>query len=134
MYISKNITKLVEYDDIIFYKTHCGCGSDSCIHSLILEVDDDLGTITMELYARVNYDFWNEDGLRWWEVCLKRLKVAIKLLFTGNIRQEAIFIFKDKESIRDYVSALLDGLAKLQVCQKHKKIIVEDVNEEDRHL
>ena len=94
--ISKNVMKTGEFDDAIFYRLACVCGSDECDLNLELEhiVEDDCMT-QLYIYKTLCWD------ARYYPVWYKRIwiriKTAFQVLFTGRIRTETTFIMGEEQ-------------------------------------
>ena len=119
--VGNNIMECNNMGDLIFYKAQCSCMDDHDIHTLVLEHDKDINDIVMTLQAKVNYhEGWCHKvgiftNLLWkLQTYNRRIKNVVKLLFTGYIEEEATFIFNSEEQLKDYLSALQDGLSKIQ--------------------
>ena len=126
---SYKIMKEDQGDRYVFYTASCGCMSPECAIVIMLEYDPEIGYITMEMYHDLRYCSWwhvdttenfkwikNEDWqdrLQDWLYTLKdfyyRLKGALRLLFTGRIKVEEFFLFKDEEQIEAFMTALREG-------------------------
>lgn len=139
--ISNGISRITEPDDVaIYYKAHCACGGDDCIHTIHLEVSsEDYPELSMTLYSNVSYDYWNEKDdyyypgeISLWESFQhrlsnlgRRIKFSWKLITTGYIKQQSSFLFSTEEQITDYIKALQEGI-------KLKKRLIKKKESDDR--
>lgn len=125
--------KTEEFDRAVFYKADCGCSNDECQLSIMLDHDPEIGDITMEFYHDLKYcswwkvdryDFpwiknvdWQDRFTDWWETIRDyyyRFKGALRLIFTGRIKVEEYFLFKNEEQIGAFINALEEGKAKIK--------------------
>ncbi len=120
MAVLRGICKVTEYENAVFYKAHCDCMNDKHTQTLILDYDDNLDIITLAIHSTIWTHFntnwcttWTERLEQWYNSqCLKWSQV-IKLIWTGQIEGENEFLFQSKEQVRDYITALEEGLEKL---------------------
>jgi hypothetical protein len=99
--MTKNICKIDEFDESIFFKAICGCSDDEHNQTLILENDEYCVNLSIhtQLYSKHYLSKWQ---LIW------------KVLTNGYISLDTEFIFEDAESIKSYIAALQNGLEKLR--------------------
>lgn len=118
---SYRIMKRSEFIDhpepVIYYKADCACGSSECSLILELEYDKYIGDISLTIYNDLAYCSWwyikNETKFYFFKDIYRRVKGALKLLFTGKIRLEGNFIFSDIDQIDAFINALEEGKKKL---------------------
>lgn len=110
---SKNICKTHEFDNAIFYKAQCSCSSNNHEQTLVLEKLEQ--NIYLQLYHKVYCTaFWCPTSIPdKFKDYFIRIKLAYNILTKGYVEYEGEFIFEDKQSIQDYISALQEGLNKL---------------------
>lgn len=106
--MSFRIMELSKYKDCIFYRAACMCGSEDCDLTLELEYDKDLNCLILNMYKKMD---WNEG----WEVNIfqrfwLRLKAAFRIIFKGYIETEGAMILENEEQIREFTSALDNGI------------------------
>jgi len=107
--ISKNVMKLNNFDDSIYYKADCSCGDSD--HEILIEFEKDKecpDMIFLNFYKNIAWcSHWGSDNIfyNFW----KRVKCAIKVLFTGYVELEESFIIQGEDSINDIIKALEEG-------------------------
>jgi hypothetical protein len=110
---SNRIMEIHKFEDAIFYRAACDCGSPDCDLTLELEKDKDLDMIYLNMYKNLSWSsYWNDDD-KWYKNLWCRIKCAIKILFTGYIKVEESFILRDHEQIKSLMDALIDGMESL---------------------
>jgi hypothetical protein len=104
----------------IFYKASCGCASD-CGVTIILEYDEEINDITMSIYQKLVYCSWCGIDpcarFYWFRDVWHRIKGAIKLLYTGRIKIEEVFLFSDTDQIDAFISAIKEGREKIKAAK-----------------
>ena len=112
---SQNICKVAEYDDCIFYRTHCQCMNNDHAHTLELSFEDHgsgLKELNLIVYSDLSYyDFYDK---KWYEKYWRRIKTAFSLLIGGHPQINDSFIFNGNKAVEDYIKALQEGLDKLK--------------------
>jgi hypothetical protein len=134
----KNITE-VEYmdhplDDQVLFRAVCGCVDPYHDQELRLEYldfgkdgnDMSAGMLELSIDHKMHYPDWNESN--WFRKIWKRIKVASKLLFFGEVELDGGFMFSGEEAIRDYIKALQYGMKRLRQ-NKHNKDLAGDKND-----
>jgi hypothetical protein len=111
--ITTNICKVGEYDDSVFFKAICSCISHDT--TLFLEFDKEIGDIQLTTYSEITLSKWY--SWSWWQVPFKRLKIALRVLFGDMIEMEGDFIFAGEQAVKDYISALQQGLVKVKIAK-----------------
>lgn len=111
--LSYKVMKIEEFDDAVFYRIACGCGSKDHDFELWLEHDKEINDITMiiskKLYWKYQYKGWP-----WYEKLWKRFWAGIRLTFGGYLEMEADVLFMKSEHIRGFIEALEEGLTKIE--------------------
>lgn len=145
---SYKIMRTDKFDDAVFYTANCGCANPECQIVLLLENDPDIGYIILEMYHDLKYCSWWKidtsrsfewvknpdwrDRLQDWSYKFQdyyyRLKGALRLLFTGRIKLEESFLFRDEEQIEAFITALREGqeYIKKSIEERNKKEEVKD--------
>jgi len=110
--MSKNICVTDRFKGSIYYHAVCDCGTHC--HTVLLEHEDDLPSIiTLSMYGEIHYSEWFCDS--WYGKICRRIKHAWSILFHGYQKDlEGSFLFQGEESIRDYISALEEGIEKIK--------------------
>ena len=107
--ISKNVMKIHEFDDSIYYKAACSCGSDDDITTIEFEkIQPPSDMIALNFYKNIAWcSHWGNHNIfyNFW----KRVKCSMKVLFTGYVTLEESFIIQGEESITDLIKALEEG-------------------------
>jgi len=119
---SNKIAKVMEFDDSIYYRAMCACGSDDCGLTLELEYNHGLNDVVLNVYTRLVYCSWfgisPVDKFYWFKDMWSRIKGALKLLFTGRIQLEESFLFNEIKQIDDFITALKEGREKIENTSK----------------
>ena len=107
--ISKNVMKTNEFQDSIYYRAACSCGSNEHDVTIEFEIDEDISTmIFMNFYKNIAWcSHWGDLNLlkRIW----KRITCSLRVLFTGYIELEESFIIQGEEDIDFLIDALIEG-------------------------
>jgi hypothetical protein len=115
---SKNIAKIGENDDSVYYIAQCGCGERS--HSAGIEFEHESIGIDLRFYKDVCFsDSWTCDNIL--QKYLRRIKAAFRILFKGYIEMEEVFFIRGVEQITDLISALEYGKNKMIEAEKRAK-------------
>lgn len=118
--ISFRICKTDEWEDEVFYKADCACGSDGCNLTLDLQAEDydeeDLinDTINLNMYQDMYYDSWYGIKENWFCNILSKIKVILRILFTGKIKMNSNFMFRGEKQIKAFINALEEGVEKIK--------------------
>jgi hypothetical protein len=116
--ISNKVMKVAEFDNAIFYRANCGCGSDDCGLTLELEYDPEINMVSLNMYQKLAYCSWfgvsPTEKFYWFKDMYNRIKGALKLFFTGKIELEESFLFRESEQIDHFILALQEGMEKIQ--------------------
>jgi hypothetical protein len=107
--ISKNITKINEFKDAVYYTAICACGDDTHHNITIeLEKEKDTNMLYMNFYKNIAWSsHWGE--MNWFKRIYKRIKCSLKILFTGYVELEECFIIQGEDQINDFIKALEEG-------------------------
>ena len=110
-----NVMKTGEFEDTVFYRVACDCADHEHDVTIEMEYDDDYGYVHVFFHKNIVWHWWANSGvLGWLENKWRRIKAALKLLFTGWIELEESFLLKDPEHVQNFIDALEEGRAKLQ--------------------
>jgi hypothetical protein len=100
--------KTGQFDDSVYYRVSCGCGSDD--HSINIELERDIkipSMIFMNFYKNIVWcSHWG--SLNWFERVYKRIKCSMVMLFTGYVELEECFILSN-DNIESFIEALIEG-------------------------
>ena len=111
MSVIKTVEKTGDFPSSTFYKTTCSCGD----HDLTLEVeyDEKINLISLNIYVDTEIgEFYKWDN--WYQMTWFRIKTIFKIIFGHELKFEAWFLFKGKEHIEDFITALREGMGKLK--------------------
>jgi hypothetical protein len=106
--ISKNVMKTNEFDDSIYYRVVCSCGSDD--HDITIEFEKDKeipSMIFLNFYKKIGWcSHWG--NLNWFEGVWKRIKCSFLMLFTGYVELEESFTLSE-DNIDPFIEAFTEG-------------------------
>ena len=107
--MSFRIMETDNFEDNIFYRASCMCGSRKCDLILELEYDEDMHDILLNMYKDV---YWSDYGFNdnIFKKLWSRIKASFRVLFTGYIKMEEEFIFENERQINEFTSTLNDGI------------------------
>lgn len=106
--ISDRVMKTEEFDDSVYYRIACGCGSDEHDTTIEFEYDKDIPSMVfINFYKKLIWSsHWDGNFItRFW----RRIIGALKILFLGYIEVEESMILRDKEHIDGFIEALNEG-------------------------
>ena len=107
--ISKNVMKTDEFEDSIFYRAACSCGSNEHDVTIEFEIHKDVPTMLF-LNFHKNIAWCSHWGnLNWFERVWKRIKCSLVMLFTGYVELEESFIIQYEDQIDSFIEALKEG-------------------------
>lgn len=135
--ISNNICKVAEFKDSIFYEAICSCQADNHNQTLIVEADEEAhGQVSLAIYSKVitsQFTSWDsryeyseamQNGdyfkMAYYKAKLLIEHIAARIRFTrdiwfkGYVQVENQFIFRNSDSINDYVEAILQAKTKIK--------------------
>jgi len=106
--ISKNVMKTNEFDDSIYYRAACSCGSNEHDVTIEFERDEKIPSmIFMNFYKNIAWcSHWG--NLNWFERVWERIKCSIVMLFTGYVELQECFILSN-DNIEPFIKALIEG-------------------------
>jgi hypothetical protein len=107
--ISKNIMKTDEFEDSIFYRAACSCGSNE--HDITIEFEIDEETPSMLFLNFYKNIVWCPSwvNLNLIQRIGSRIACSLKMLFTGYIELHESFIIEGEDDINDFIEALEEG-------------------------
>lgn len=107
--ISKNIMKIHEFEDSIYYKAECACNSDEHNVTIEFEIDQEMpDQISLNFYKNIAWcSHWGT--LHWYESLWKRISCSLKMLFTGYVELEESFLLDEESNIDSFIEALQEG-------------------------
>ena len=102
--------KTEKFDNSIFYRIACSCGTDG--HDLTLEFEHDKRfphMLFLNMYKKLAWSsYWGMNNT-WYKNIWKRITGAAKMLFKGYIEVEESFILKGEDHIDSFIEALEEG-------------------------
>ena len=105
----------------VFYKISCACmGGYDCDCSIDFVFDEDFGDIEVEFCQNIKWaDYWNNNWFftRLWA----RIKAALKVLWTGEMKLEGGFIVQGQEHIDSIIEAWQEGKEKMLLWKKENE-------------
>ena len=107
--ISNKVMKTEEFDDSIYYRLPCSCGSDD--HDVTLEFEHDKkfpGMLFLNMYKDLSWSsYWGDVNI--FQIIWRRIKISLRILFVGYIEVQESFIFKGEDHIDAFIEALHEG-------------------------
>lgn len=101
----KNIEIYTDDDDMKCFKSTCSCGDDD--HDLTVYIDHNLVEIEFKMVDHDDY------GANIFVRLLKRIVLAMKILFTGRHETYGEFIFKDPEHVKNFTRTLEEAYSEI---------------------
>ena len=124
MSISKRIAELNRLDDLIIYRAICSCSQEKHDLTIHLEKDTEFDLLLLTFYVNLSIDeyfsLWEKDNFKgklkkFIHILWIRIKLSLKVLFTGYIEIEQEFIIDDKDQIDSLVKSLEEGKSYLNI-------------------
>ena len=112
------IEEIAVYDDgDKVWRTTCNCMGDDVL-TFTVATDDEYPEVYLEVYMDCsdNYRRWDEP--KWsrpFRSFLERIKVACRVIFTGNIQVSGAFMFRGEKHIDEFCDTI----------QTHKSFLLE---------
>jgi hypothetical protein len=128
--ISYKVMKVDEFDDSVFYRIACTCGSKDHEFELWLEYDKDINDITLMIEKTLYWKYYYALS-SWYEKIYKRLFAGLKLILGGYLEMQTDVLFMDKEHIEGFIEALQEGLVKIEQKSPKWPESPERINEGD---
>lgn len=92
----KNIEIYIDDDDMKCFKSTCSCGDGD--HDVTVYIDHNL--VELEFKMVIHDDYSKNIFIRF----LKRIGLAIKIMFAGRHEVYGEFIFKDSKHIKNFIN------------------------------
>lgn len=103
--ISKNICKLAQDNDYVYYRACCQCTDPSHHQDISIELDyPEYRTLTANFYYPVVSEKTSLVG---------RIKAVFSLIFYGHVEGNGSLLF-DEKGLESYIEALNEGLELLK--------------------
>ena len=103
------VMKTDEYEDSIFYRVACSCGSDGHDLTIGFERDPNMpDMIFINFYKDLAWSsYWGDSNFftRIW----RRFKTSLRIFFIGYIEVEESFILQGEKHIDSFIKALEEG-------------------------
>ena len=96
--IKKNVMKIAEFDDSIYYRASCDCGHPDCDLELSVEKEKDIEHMYYLIITgtlKCSAAFSDDD--KWYKNFFIRIKYILKILFFGYIETSSDFIMKKEQ-------------------------------------
>ena len=106
----------------ITYRIGCSCSESDHDIVMWLEYDKKLKDVAMFFYKQVEWCNYGDSFKDRMEGYWRRIKDAIKLIFTGYLECETSFIFEDSEHIDNFINTM--EKAKQYVEEGEKKNVI----------
>ena len=124
MSISKRIALLNKLKDLVIYRAVCSCSQEKHDLTIHLEKDTKFDLLLLTFYVNLSinkyFELWEKDDFKgklkkFIHILWTRIKLSLKVLFTGYIEIEQEFIIDDKEQVDGLIKALEEGKQYLNV-------------------
>jgi len=126
MSVSYKVMNVYEDNETIIYRSACDCCDKDDDLELVISTDNLEGTINVCMSGDLvfNDDFicyacnFLVRGFGHFKNIIRRIKTAIKLIFTGHLEQSYVFTFSDEKHVKDFTDALTTGIETLKLKNK----------------
>lgn len=108
---SRNIAVTSEYSDAVFMRATCECTSPDHDHSIVVEVED--FSVSVTIYSDLEWAQYSRSDETALQHYFRRLKNALKYLFTGRVAVSSEFLMTEK-SAREYAAAIQNAADKVK--------------------
>ena len=108
----------IQYDkkDFILFKTTCMCGSpDHEMHVVVEKLHELDSKCLVTLFYKCNCNDYYNNG-NFINRIFKRLRLCSTMLFKCYVEMEGDLIFRDREHLRDFYSALEEAARQVETC------------------
>jgi len=117
MAITKNVMKLNEWDNIVWYEIGCSCTGDDCKAQIEFDINEEFNLIHITFYKKIMWsDYWGNNTF--YKKIYNRIKASLRILFTGYIDMEGDFMIQDEDHMDSFIEALKEGRQKMVECKK----------------
>ena len=105
---TNKVMKVHEANDWIVYRLACDDGDPEHDMTFEIEYDKKLNMIFFNFYKRLAWcAYWQTE--HWYESLWKKIKCALRILFTGYIEVEESMIINEPEHMANFILALNEG-------------------------
>lgn len=101
----KNIEIYTDEDDVKCFRSTCSCGDDN--HDVTVYIDHHL--VELEFKMIIHDDYSENIFIRF----LKRISLAMKIVFTGRHEIYGEFIFKDPKHVKNFTETLEEAYSEI---------------------
>lgn len=115
--VSFRAMKIHEFNDAVYYQVACDCGSEKCNTCLEFEYDNESDMIFLNIYKDLAWaSQWHIKPTWYWKFVdyWKRIKCALRILFTGYIKVEESFVIRGGDHMDSFIHALKEGKEKIE--------------------
>jgi hypothetical protein len=107
--ISNKVMKTEEFDDAIYYRLPCSCGSKDHDITLEFEHDEEIPEMVfLNMYMNLAWSsYWGDTNF--FQIIWRKIKTALRIIFVGYIQLEESFILKGEDHIDAFIEALEEG-------------------------
>lgn len=118
--IANRVMKIDDLKNPIYYKIDCDCSNDDHITTIEFEYDKKADIIYVSFYKKL---IWCDccHGLNWFQRIYRRIKAALKIIFTGWIDVNESIILQNIDHIDGFIEALKEGKEYILEYQKENK-------------
>jgi hypothetical protein len=112
--ISNKVMKTEEFDDAIYYRLPCSCGSKDHDITLEFEHDEEIPEMVfLNVYMNLVWSsYWGDTNF--FQIIWRKIKTALRIIFVGHIELEESFILKGEDHIDAFIEALNEGKRLMQ--------------------
>lgn len=107
--ISKNVMKMNEFNESIYYRVACDCGSNEDDVTIEFEFEKDCPDIIFLNFHKNILWSYNWGNLNWLQRLWRRITCSLTMLFKGRIELEESFILRGESNIDGFIEALIEG-------------------------
>lgn len=119
MGITRKVMQLYETKDVVVYRVACDCIDPKCDAVVEIEWDSKLNVVSLSIYKKMTVRYiWGLDS--WLEDLWNRLKIAVKILFTGYLETEGNMLFLERKHLEMFLHAIKEGILKMKKVERGK--------------
>jgi len=105
-----------------FYRYACSCGDPKCDIGLYFDYAGP-GYITLNMYKTLTVsDFCIDEN--WFSMVYTRIKLSLKLLFTGELTVEGDLVVTSEEDVKSLIDGLYEGIEHIRKSNNDKEHLV----------